>query len=154
MKHRIQIACFALVASFAVQAGVTVESAWVRATVPGQATTGAYMSLRSSEAATLVGVASPVAAVADLHQMTLEGGVMKMRALPRLVLPAGKAVELKPGSYHIMLMDLKRPLSAGEGVPLTLRIETVGGRTKNVEVQAEVRGLAAMPVEGHQHHHH
>lgn len=154
MKHRMPLACFALVASLTVQAGVTVESAWVRATVPGQAATGAYLSLRSSGSAALVGVSSPVAAVADLHQMTLEGGVMKMRALPRLVLPAGKAVELKPGGYHIMLMDLKRPMVAGESVPLTLRIESAEGRTESIEVKAEVRALAAMPAEGRQHHHH
>ena len=135
-------------------AAVTIESAWVRATVPGQSASGAYMTLRSSTDVVLTGVSTPVAGMAELHQMTLEGGVMKMRALPRLPLPAGKAVELKSGGYHIMLMDLKRPLNRGDTVPLTLSVEGPGRKTEKVEVKAEVRDLTAMPAEEHMHHPH
>ena len=151
MKYRMFIASMLLAASLNVTAAVTVESPWVRATVPGQSATGAYMVLRSSEDAVLTGVMTPVAGVADVHQMTLEGGVMKMRTIQRLALPAGKSVELKSGGYHIMIMDMKRPLSVGDIVPLTLSIEG-GGRTQKVEVKAEVRALGDV-AEGHHHHH-
>lgn len=152
--HRIVLAFALLGGCASLSAAVTVESAWVRATVPGQTASGAYMKLRSSDNAALVKIATPAAGVADLHQMSLEGGVMKMRPLTRLPLPAGKTVELKSGGYHIMLMDLKRPLIRGDHVPMTLSIVGGDGKAQMVEVQAEVRDLTAMSVEEHQHHHH
>ena len=152
--RRVVLAFALLGGCVSVSAAVTVESAWVRATVPGQTASGAYMKLRSSDNAALVKIATPTAGVADLHQMSLEGGVMKMRPLTRLPLPAGKTVELKSGGYHIMLMDLKRPLSKGDHVPMILSIEGGDGKTQKLEVQAEVRDLTAMPGEDHQQHHH
>ena len=151
MKPRILFSLLGIFVPVLSAATVTVESPWVRATVPGQSATGAYMTLRSSGNAAVVGVTTPVAGLANIHQMTLEGGVMKMRELKRLSLPAGKPVELKSGSYHIMIMDLKQSLSAGDSVPLTLRIES-GGMMENLEVKAAVRALG-VEAEGHHHHH-
>ena len=90
-------------------AQVKVEGGWARATVQGQKATGAFMKLTAPQATRLVAVSTPVAGVAEIHEMKMEGTVMKMRALPALDLPANQAVELKPGSYHLMLMDLRPP---------------------------------------------
>lgn len=142
---------------------VNVSGAWVRGTATGQSATGAFMELTASENAVLIGVSSPVAAVAELHEMSMDNGIMKMRSLPRLDLPAGKTVVLKPGSYHLMLMDLKQPLKKGEMVPLTLKIEGKDKKLSMVEAKAEVRDLTAPSVPGapkapsaadHSHHKH
>ncbi|GAB4168867.1 MAG: copper chaperone PCu(A)C [Rhodocyclaceae bacterium] len=138
-----------LLAASAAQAGVTVKEAWVRGTVAAQKATGAFMELTSSEDAALVSAASPVAGLVELHSMKMEGGVMKMRALPRLALPAGKAVKLDPGGYHVMLMDLRAPLKAGDSVPITLKVEGRDGKVSTVEVKAEVRELTASGPMGH-----
>ncbi len=115
-----------------------VEAAWIRASVPGQAGTGAFMRLTASEPMTLVGLATPVAGVAEVHEMKLEGDVMRMRAIPSLTLPAGQAVDLKPGGYHLMLMDLKSPLKADTRVPLTLVLRDAKGAERRVDVQVPV----------------
>jgi copper(I)-binding protein len=133
-------------------AQVAVSDAWVRGTVAGQGATGAFMQLRSPTDAALVAVASPVAKVVEIHEMKMDGGVMKMAAIDRLALPAGKAVELKPGGYHVMLMDLKQPLKAGDTVPVTLTFEDKAGRKTTVDVKAPVKPLTAAPSPStHQH---
>lgn len=134
--------------AFAQQGGVTIADAWVRATVPGQSATGAYLDITSKDAAALVGANSVVAGVTEVHEMSLDGGVMRMRAVPRLELPAGKTVSLKPGGYHVMLMDLKQPLKAGDKVALTLKIEGKGGKPTLLEVNAEVRQPSGAPAAG------
>lgn len=121
-------------AHHAAKAAVQVEGAWARATVPGQSGTGAFMSLTAAQATRLVGVASPVAGVAELHEMKMVGDVMKMNAVAGLDLPAGQAVVLKPGSYHLMLMDLKRPLAKDSSIPLTLLFKDA----KGVETQLDI----------------
>lgn len=121
---------------------VEVRNAWVRGTVAGQSGTGAFMSLTASEATRLVGVDSPVAGVAEVHEMKMEGDVMKMRALPGLDLPAGTTVELKPGSYHLMLMDLKQPLPKDTNVALVLRFQNAGGVQSRLELSVPVRMMA------------
>jgi copper(I)-binding protein len=129
-------------------AQVSVTDAWVRGTVPGQKATGAFMQLKSSTDATLVSAASPVAKVVEIHEMALDGGVMRMRAIDKLVLPAGKAVDLKPGGYHVMLMDLGGPLKEGDSVPVTLTFADKDGRKSTQEIKVLVRALtapAAMP---------
>lgn len=125
---------------------VVVSGAWVRGTVAGQTATGAFLSLTAREDAALIGVSSPLAAVVELHEMIMDSGVMKMRALPSLALPAGKTVVLRQGSYHIMLMNLKQPLRKGDSVPLTLRIEGKDKQVDALEVKAEVRDLTAPSV--------
>ena len=99
----------------------------------------------------LVAASSPVAGVVEIHEMAMEGTTMKMRALANgLVLPAGQTVELKPGGYHVMLMDLKQPLKEGETVTVSLVIEGKDGQRETVEIKAPVRPLAA-PAMQHQH---
>jgi hypothetical protein len=133
----------ALMALNATAQDVTVKDAWVRATVPGQRATGAFMGLTASRDAVLVSASSPVAGVVELHEMVMDGSVMRMRALPKLELPAGQRVELKPGGYHVMLMDLRQTLKPGDVVPLGLRIEVAGSKPADIAVRAEVRELGA-----------
>ncbi len=144
---------------------VKVDAAWIRASVPGQAGTGAFMRLTANEPLTLVGVATPVAGVAEVHEMKLEGDVMRMRAIPSLALPAGKAVDLKPGGHHLMLMDLKAPLKPETRVPLTLVMRDAKGAERRIELQVPVAARApagaasaaaseAPHAHGHAHHKH
>ncbi len=137
--------------SAAAFAQVTVGEPWVRGTVAAQKATGAFMELTSSEDAVLVSASSPVAGVVEVHHMAMDQGVMKMRAIPRLDLPAGKTVRLEPGGYHVMLMDLKQQMKAGDVVAITLEIQGKDGKTRTVEVKAAVRALAA--AAGHERAH-
>lgn len=121
---------------------VEVTDAWVRTTVQGQAGTGAFMKLTSREGARLVGVSTPVAGVAEVHEMKLEGDIMRMRAVAGLDLPAGKTVELKPGGFHVMLMDLKAALPKDATVPLTLVFKDARGVESKVQVKAAVATVA------------
>lgn len=127
-----------------------VEEPWVRATVAQQHATGAFMRLTAQADSTLVQAASPVAQHVEIHEMVLENDVMKMRQVPGVVLPAGQAVELKPGGYHIMLIDLKGQVKEGEQVPLTLTFEGADGKRATVDVSAPVRPLAGGSA-GHGH---
>lgn len=129
-------------------AQVSVTDAWVRGTVPGQKATGAFMQLKSSADTTLVNATSPAAKVVEIHEMAMDGGVMRMRAIDKLALPAGKSVDLKPGGYHVMLMDLGTQLKAGDSVPVTLTFADKDGRKSTQEINVPVRALtapAAMP---------
>jgi len=122
-------------------AQVTVKDPWVRATVPEQKATGAFMQLSAPAGARLIEVRSSVAGVAELHEMSMEGTTMKMRAIPGIELPAGTPVELRPGGYHVMLMDLKHQLREGETVPITLVVEGKDKKRETLEVKAPVRQL-------------
>ena len=135
----------ALVAAPMAAAQVTVADAWARAVVPGQSSTGAFMRITAATGATLVAAASSAAGIVEIHEMKMEAGVMKMNAVDRLPLPAGKPVELKPGGYHVMLMDLTRPLKEGDTIPITLTVVDGAGKSQQVEVRASVRALAATP---------
>jgi len=121
---------------------VLVKDAWARPAIQGQTATGAFMSLTASDGARLVGAACPVAGVVEIHEMMMEGNVMKMRAVGSVELPPGRSIEFKPGGFHVMLMDLKRPLRVGERVPLELRIETRDKRliTQPIEIEVATRG--------------
>ena len=147
----ILIAVFATAAAASVPARgqVDVKSAWVRGTVAAQTTTGAYMTITSAQGASLVGAQSTAAGTVEVHEMSMDKNVMRMRAVPRLDLPAGKTVELKPGGYHMMLIDLKRPLKKGDSVPLRLKIENKDKTVSTVEVRAEVRDAAAASMPEH-----
>ena len=129
---------------------VKAENAWARATVPGQKTGSVYVELTSSSDGALVAAASPVAARAELHSMTMEGGVMRMRALPRVELPAGKTVKLAPGGMHVMLVDLKQPLKAGDKVPVTLSVQSAGTSVTTLKLEVPVRG--GEPAADHHRH--
>ena len=137
-------------------APVAVDGAWARASVQGQKASGAFMRLTAPEATRLVRAESPVAGVVEVHEMKMEGDVMKMRALPGLDLPAGQTVDLKPGGYHVMLMDLKAPLAKGSSVPLTLVFRDAKGVEHPQQVQLPVatsapgrQGMQAAPMHKH-----
>lgn len=144
MKSTIRFALAAALAAFALagQTQTTVKDPWVRGTVATQKASGAFMHITSAAGGKLVSATSPVAGVVEIHEMAMDGNVMKMRAVPGLDLPAGKPVELKPGGYHVMLMDLKQQLKPGETVPLTLTIEGKDGKRETIEVKAPVKPLA------------
>jgi periplasmic copper chaperone A len=143
-------------ASLAQAQSLKVEGAWVRSAVPGQQGTGAFMKLTASESMQLVGFSTPVAGVAQVHEMKMEGDVMKMRAVDKLELPAGRTVELKPGGYHLMLMDLKQPLVQGSTVPISLVFRDAKGGESKLDLNLPVRVAApasgaATPADAHKH---
>lgn len=141
-------------AALAQAPAVQVDGAWARATVQGQKGTGAFMSLTAKDATRLVGVSSPVAGVAEVHEMKMEGDVMKMRALPVLELPAGKRVDLKPGGYHVMLMDLKAPLAKDSTIPVTLLFKDAKGVESRLELKLPVATAAPGAAVGTAEHKH
>ena len=136
---------------------VQVEGAWARASVQGQKGTGAFMRLTAKEGARLVRAESPAAGVTEVHEMKMEGDIMKMRAVPALDLPAGKTVELKPGGYHVMLMDLKAPLMKDTSVPITLVFQDAKGMESKLNLSVPVGVTApgsaseAGMAHGHKH---
>ena len=119
-------------------APVTALAPWARATVQGQRTSGAFMTLEAKEPLTLVGASSPVAARAEMHEMKLEGDVMRMREVDSLPVAAGKPLQLKPGGYHLMLVDLKAPLAPNTSIPLTLTFRTAAGESRQLALQVPV----------------
>lgn len=138
-------------------ATVDVRDAWVRQSVPGQSGTGAFMKLTAPTGAKLVGITTPAAGVAEVHEMKMEGDTMKMRELPGgLDLPAGQTVELKPGGYHVMMMDLKGAITKGATVPMTLKFEDAKGAKTSLDVTLPVGAPEAAKAGGamdHQHMH-
>ena len=149
MKQYIALAALAFAA--AAHAQVNISEPWVRGTVAAAKATGAFMRIQAEQDVRLVAGASPVAGVVEIHEMAMDGDVMKMRQL-KDGLPIAKdtTAELKPGGYHVMLMELKHPLAAGETVPLTLTFEDAAHNRFTREVQAPVRALnpGHMPAHG------
>lgn len=142
----------ALSAGFAAYAadsenGITVSAAWTRATAPGQDEAAVDLSISSGQAAELVGVSTPVARAGQLHRMTTEGGMMRMRQVKMIELPAGQIVNLGESGYHLMLVGLKAPLKEGAALPLTLRVKVGKKKVVSIEVKAEVRALTATDKE-------
>ena len=125
-------------AAFTAHAQVEVSDAWVRATGQGQKATGVFMNLTAQKATRLVGVKADLTGSAEVHEMKMDKDVMKMQAVKALDLPAGQTVALKPGSYHVMLMDLKAPVAEDSHVVLTLLFEDAAG----VKTQSEVKAVA------------
>lgn len=137
-------------AALAQDAALSVQDAWVRATVPNQHATGVFMRLTSAAPGRLVAVESQAAKHVEVHEMAMQDNVMKMRQVPGIDLPAGLAVELKPGGYHVMLIDLARQIAPGDRVPLTLIVEDAARQQRRVPVTAVARPLnAAAPAAGH-----
>jgi len=126
--------------SFAASPAVEVSNVWARATVPGQKVAGVYLELRAQRPTRLVSVKSAASASAEIHSMSVEAGVMKMRQLDSLPLPAGETVALRPNGNHIMLLDIKRQLKPGDKIPVTLVVEE-GGKRWEITVEAEVRAV-------------
>lgn len=129
-----------------------VSDPWVRATVPHQNATGAFMRITSDKDASLVAASSPQAGTVEVHEMKMDQGVMKMRPVDKLDLPAGKTVELKPGGYHLMLFNLKARAEAGKTVPITLVFEDKDGKREQVTLEAPVRALTSQAPAAHHSH--
>ena len=150
ISNRLIALSIAMTANIAWAQSVSVADGWVRATVPGQKATGAFMKITAKDSAKLVSAASPSAGVVEIHEKKMEKDVMKMAPLANgLDLPAGKTVELKPGGYHVMLMDLKAPLAADSTVPVTLTFKDAKGNTSSQELKLPVKAMAAQSMHKH-----
>ena len=133
--------CFVSGAAFAHDyqvKSIAIDHPFARATPPGARAGGAFFVILNAgtTADKLVSAASPAAGAVELHQMAMDGGVMKMRAMPSMEIPPGGKLELKPGGYHLMMLDLKQPLKAGDKVPLTLTFEKAGSFDIIIDVEA------------------
>jgi len=143
----------AMLLSSGVYAGdIQVEGAWSRATAQGQDTAMVDLAITSAKDARLVGFSSPACKTAQMHSMTHDSGMMKMREVQSIELPAGRRVVLNERGYHLMLIGLPSPLKAGDSLPLMLNIK-VGGKDVKVDVVAEVKPLTESAPE-HMHHMH
>jgi copper(I)-binding protein len=129
--------------------GVTVVHPWARATPGGAKVGGAYLEIKAAAGRgdRLIAVKSPAAGAAELHTHIMENGIVRMRRVDAIAVPAGKSVVLKPGGYHLMLMDLKAPLKEGDLLKLTLVFEKAG----EIEVEATVEPLGAKGPHGFDH---
>jgi periplasmic copper chaperone A len=147
MKLKVLGAVLALAGGTLCAQTIEVKDAWVRTSVQGQKATGAFMKITAKDNTKLVSVSTPVAGVAEVHEMKMEGDVMKMRAVQGgLDLPAGKAVELSPGGYHVMLMDLKAALPKDSTIPMTLVFKDARGVESKLELKVPV---STAPVHAH-----
>lgn len=144
-RHLLFVAALTTAPAFA---QVTVTDAWVRGTVAGQQASGAFMKLRATADTALVGASSPVARTIEIHEMKMEGGTMRMRAIDRLPIARGRTVDLSSAGHHLMIMGLGKPLEAGAKVPIALTFEDPNGKRTSVDVIATVRAL------GDTHHKH
>ena len=147
--HAFAVAAALYLVTGAAGAAVEVSDAWTRATMPGQKVAGVYMHIKVDRPARLIGVQSRAAKAAEVHEMSHAGGVMKMRKIETLDLPANRAIKLEPGGLHVMLFDIGKPLAPGDRVALTLIVEQAGKRVE-VPVSAEVRPL--LDDDGHSDH--
>jgi hypothetical protein len=143
---KLNVLAFTTMAALAAQpawaANISVTDAWARATMPGQPVSGAYMQIHSDVDARLLSVSSPAVPRVEVHEMKIDGGVMRMREVKAIELPQGKTVSLQPGGFHIMLINLPKPIAAGDIVPLTLLVES-GGKQQTVDVKAVARAMGA-----------
>lgn len=131
-------------------ANIGVTDAWARTTVPGQKVSGGYFKITSDADARLVSASSAAVPRVEMHEMRMDGDVMRMREVNAIELPKGKTVSLEPGGFHLMLMNLKKPIAAGDLIPVTLVVES-GGKKQTVDIKLEARAAGGS---GMQHHHH
>lgn len=115
--------------------GPKVFDVWVKTTVPGGTVSAAYMHIKSATPLKLVKAETPIADIAEIHDMKMNAGVMEMKAMDALDIPADKLIDLQPGGLHVMLMKLKKPINKGDKVPLTLTFE--GADKKSVIVKLD-----------------
>lgn len=145
----IMVVAGSMLAATAGAQSVEVKEAWVRGTVPAQKATGAFMDLTGKSAARLVAAESPVAGTVEIHNMTMEKGVMKMFPVDGIDVPAGKTVKLAPGGYHVMLIGLKQQMKPGERVPLKLTFELADKKREAVNLSVEVRDIKGEAKHAH-----
>ena len=129
--------------SLSAHAQLEIREPWIRSTVPGQTVAGAFMEIHSARAVSLVKATTSAARSAEIHQTTMDGGVARMLPVERIDIPAGKTVVLKPGGYHLMLIDIAKPLRKGDIVPLSLVFEEKGKPAQAIEIKATVRDVMA-----------
>jgi copper(I)-binding protein len=142
MKNKfIAISAIFLGINLSASAQVVVKDAWARATVAQQKSTGIFLQIESKKDAKLINVKTDIAEISEIHEMSMDNNVMKMREVESVILPAGKLVELKPGGFHIMLMQLKNQVKVGDEIALTLTIETADKKQETIEVKAKARAL-------------
>lgn len=156
MKHIISsLATLVAISAVSLHAQVTASDPWVRATVPQQKVAGAFMQLKAEVGMRLVAAQSPIAGAVEIHEMSMDSNVMRMRAIPGIDIPAGQTLNLKPGGFHLMLIDLKGMVKADDVVPITLRFEGINGKQQTLEIKALARALnAASQGAVHSHHGH
>lgn len=135
------LGCALIGMAWQVSAQTRVDDAWVRATVAGQPSTGAFMTLQADSDSKLLSVHSPVAKTVQIHQSSMKNDVMSMRQVESVELPAGKPVSFDPHGYHVMLMDLTAQVKEGDKVPLILTVENAKGEKETIKVEAEARAL-------------
>lgn len=148
---RYMSALTAVLLSSSAWADITVQDAWVRATIPAQRATGAFMNIQTTEAVSLIGARSNLSKVTEVHEMRMENNVMKMQAIARIDISPDKPLNLKPGSYHIMLMELNKPATAGERVDLTLIFEKTDKSRFEKNISADIKPLTMKAHGTHAH---
>jgi periplasmic copper chaperone A len=146
----IGMAGFAILA----HADLKVSNAWVKPTVPGQPVAGAYMALASDKDVEVIEVLSPVAGKAEIHSMSMDGNIMRMKKLDRLLLKPGKVVELKPGGFHIMLMELNHRIKEGEVIPISLVTQDQNGKKATISFNAMATAAKSVELASGAHMHH
>lgn len=151
LNNKILIVALLLITTPIYASEIKVSDAWARATAPGQGNGSVALLITSARDARLVAVSSSVSASAEIHTMTMDQGVMKMRQLDYLPLPAKQTVTLGPGGDHLMLFELKKPLKEGDFVPLTLTVQFADKSTEKINIKAQIRPLTS--GRGKPHHH-
>lgn len=132
-------------------ASVTVKDPWVRATASYQKSSVAFMQITSSKDARLIKADSPVARVVELHEMVMKNHVMKMQTIPAIALPAGKAVELRPDGFMVMLVGLKQQIKEGDSIPISIVIEGKDKKRETIKLNAPAMTMEAGTGEKHAH---
>jgi len=141
-----------LFATHAFAGDVTISDAWSRASAPGQKNGSIGLRITSTKDARLIAVSTPAAQYSEIHTMTMDNGIMKMRQLEDLPLPANTEVKLGPGGNHLMLFELKKPLKAGDKFPVTVTIQFADKSTEKITFKSEVRSMSGSHEEPHMHH--
>lgn len=131
-----------LISACSKQDSIEIKNQWARASNDGQDVSAAYMTIVSNEDTSLIAIDSDVADVIEIHSMSMENGVMKMHMLDTLDLIAGKPTELSPGGFHLMLFDLKKPLTAGKEAHFTLHFKNKAGQEKTISVTSPIKAEA------------
>ncbi|MFN3629388.1 MAG: copper chaperone PCu(A)C [Casimicrobiaceae bacterium] len=147
MKYALSLLAgsISFIAASALHAQVAIKDPWVRATVPQQRAAGAFMDIRADQSVRLVSGRSPVAGKVEIHEMAMEGSMMKMREIPGIDIPQGQTLSLKPGGYHVMLIDLKQQIKPDDVVPITLDFVGTDNKKYSIEVKAQGRAMSGMP---------
>jgi len=141
--------CLALLTLPALAGTVKIDNAWIRATAPGQSVAGAFMDLTADSDMTLVGAESSAAKTVELHTMSMNNGTMVMRQIKEIPLKKGETVSLKPGSLHIMLIDLNGQIKAGDKTPITLVVREANGKEQKIPLEVEARAMAGTMMKQH-----